>query len=356
MHRIRKQGLLLSIVVLAALATPANAFATHLDSFFNTAGQINAPGTTLPPAVGDSDETNGATLEEGEPTSCVGTGGTVFYDATNWYEFNPHRNGRVTLGVASTSSGFIPVIALFPFFPPNEFGDGICNQASTVTGVAQLVADVTAGSHWKVQIGTDIQGGNGFQGTYDFALSFDSDDDGDGLRNSQDGCDNDPGPGSNGGCPLPAPRPPNRDSDGLNDAQDNCPTLKGAIKDGGCPRATSDVTVRAFYFNAGGAKNVRLRLKRVPAGAKVEVRCKRRGRSVCSRKSKKGGKSGRVTVSLGGRAFSPGTKFEVRVTKASYIGIYLSRTLRTGLRAPIERSACMNRGSTKPAKRGQTCR
>ncbi len=63
----------------------------------------------------------------------------------------------------------------------------------------------------------------------------DGDSDGDGVPNSVDACDDDPGPASNNGCPLP-----DDDDDGVPNASDDCPNQAGPASNNGCPENAQD--------------------------------------------------------------------------------------------------------------------
>lgn len=63
------------------------------------------------------------------------------------------------------------------------------------------------------------------------------DDDSDGVVNGIDKCDHEPGPASNGGCPV---RVRDRDGDGIEDREDNCPDQKGPRITAGCPDRDQD--------------------------------------------------------------------------------------------------------------------
>ena len=77
---------------------------------------MNAFGSALPAFFADETDTIAATEQGGESLQCTALG-TVDYGSTNWYEFNPHRNGQVSVAVGSMTAGFEPVIALYPFTP-----------------------------------------------------------------------------------------------------------------------------------------------------------------------------------------------------------------------------------------------
>ena len=59
------------------------------------------------------------------------------------------------------------------------------------------------------------------------------DTDGDGVPDASDACPTEPGPASNGGCPVLPPA--DADDDGVPDANDLCPTEPGPASNGGCP-------------------------------------------------------------------------------------------------------------------------
>ena len=78
------------------------------------------------------------------------------------------------------------------------------------------------------------------------------DTDGDGVPDATDNCDNDPGPSSNNGCPLP----PDTDGDGTLDPSDNCPNEFGPPSNQGCPVPTvNDVDGDGLIDSADNCPN-----------------------------------------------------------------------------------------------------
>lgn len=82
----------------------------------------------------------------------------------------------------------------------------------------------------------------------------------------------------------------------------------------------------------------RLKLKGVPKGAKVVVRCKGRG---CPKK---------VTIkALNKRRLGKGTRIEIRITKPGYIGRVVRIVIRAK-KAPSSTQLCLAPGATKPGR------
>ena len=354
---------------------PAGASATHLDDFFNTDGRVNVFGSVLPAFAADDTSNVDSTEQVGESLQCTALG-TVDYGSTNWYEFNPHRNGQVSVAVGSQTAGFEPVIALYPFIPPDSTGPGVCRPADGVTGVAQLSGiNVTAGSRFKVQIGGDVTATE--EGDYRFELDYDADLDGDGLRNSQDGCDTVQGPISNGGCPLPPAGRPDGDRDGIfNDGPDKCPAEDSRGRDtnrDGCldPRRLDRTVIEDFggFSTASSYRITKFLITGVPAGARISAKClgpRRRGkRRSCGSQTIRSAalsttpkaliaKSRRLGRLIGKR-LRRGSTITVRVTARKSIGRYIRITIiRKGRFLGTRKfRGCMNQGAkTKFKRRG----
>jgi hypothetical protein len=75
------------------------------------------------------------------------------------------------------------------------------------------------------------------------------DSDGDGVPDSTDTCPTQPGPASNGGCPIPPPL--DTDGDGVADSIDLCTTTPGPSSNNGCP-VPAPVTLTVQVSGAGG--------------------------------------------------------------------------------------------------------
>lgn len=79
--------------------------------------------------------------------------------------------------------------------------------------------------------------------------AYAQDGDGDGVPDTADRCPNQPGPRTNGGCPLATPTPAagvpvaDRDGDGVADFVDACPDQAGTGFTGGCPEGVQPVRI-----------------------------------------------------------------------------------------------------------------
>ena len=132
-------------------------------------------------------------------------------------------------------------------------GVGLPNGASLTR--AEAPAELTVGARWRAKLGLEliVAGGTGLSrgyGTPDGRLiggirytsperapkAPERDSDNDGVFDRDDKCPSEPGPASNGGCPLPA----DSDGDGVPDRDDKCPNEPGARDNGGCPDLDSD--------------------------------------------------------------------------------------------------------------------
>jgi hypothetical protein len=252
------RALLASLAValmLAAIPAAASAQAEDPDSYLYH-WLINSPNTELPKSNGPFDATTTGTGEQpdlfdppesgglGENIGCQAQG-TVWYGATEWWRFHPHRNGVVAVSVQG--SGFTPVIAFMRVLPnqnPNYSfaesfrcftGDSATNNVTAVYPLA-----VAAGATYAIQVGgtrtPNNQTGTPGSGDYTLALGYDPDTDGDGFLDSADRCPDQGGRDvdKHQGCP-------DSDGDGLIDREDACAGESGDVsRHRGCPDGDGD--------------------------------------------------------------------------------------------------------------------
>ncbi|HWE28571.1 MAG TPA: OmpA family protein, partial [Polyangia bacterium] len=148
---------------------------------------------------------------------------------------------------------------------PLPLGFGLIGEARGLIGVglprgdalsrAEAPAELTVGARWRARFGLElvVAGGTGLSrgyGTPDGRIiggirytsperapkAAERDSDNDGVLDRVDKCPSEPGPATNGGCPLPA----DSDGDGVSDIDDKCPNEPGARDNGGCPDVDSD--------------------------------------------------------------------------------------------------------------------
>jgi hypothetical protein len=188
--------------------------------------------------------------------------------------------------------------------------------------------------------------------------------DGDGIVDGSDGCPeihkhNDV---AGDGCPDRPPRLADSDSDGFPDVADRCagtPRGNDADEDG-CPDPPTIVTVPSgprrvnatvsYVYRATGRYTIltSLQVRRIPAGARVEVRC--RGSRCPLKKLVKNRASGRFSIRpFTGKRLPVGTVLRIRVTSEGMIGSVKILRIRAR-KAPAVRTLCLPPGATKPRK------
>ena len=89
-----------------------------------------------------------------------------------------------------------------------------------------------------------------------------------------------------------------------------------------------------------------LELRKVPAGAVIDVRCRSRRSPRCVFKARRRTiPARRATVSVrglfGDRSMSAGTTIEIRVSAPRTVGRYIAFTMRRDRRSPRPRRACL---------------
>jgi hypothetical protein len=244
---------LVATVVLTALPSGARAQAPDPDSFLFRY-HINDPGDTLPNenGLGPFGSTTigaGEQIDLFNPPSAGGDPenigcllqNTIWFGATEWWRFHPHRHGEVAVRVQG--DGFRPVVAIMPLLsdgnPDLGAGQYVCIDGSDITNQANLnyPTRVAAGSTYAIQVGgvnvPNTPDGTSQQGDYTLQLFYDPDSDGDGLLDSEDQCPTNAGPSNLGGCP-------DRDNDGVRDLDDDCPDQGGPANFRGCPDSDGD--------------------------------------------------------------------------------------------------------------------
>ena len=390
----------LGLIALGAM--PALASAAHNDSF-SDAIRVNGRGTALGGSFSHAHSNVGATVDpdpfpDGDfPWAC----GPSWYGANTWYWFFPHANGRVHLSVRTGGPAFTePFIGTTRWAgtdtSPTHAGGGVCVPVPEQNRAELLDHPVAAGDWWAIEVGgirtPNTETGTPDTGDYELVLNYDPDSDGDGLLDSRDECDGEPGPAAHAGCP-------DNDGDNIPNRSDACPSQAGTPTFQGCPDADGDgipengsdkcTTVNpsrvsrndrnrdgcpdlvrtdrlvGVRMNVGRlASGIRMRsfvVTGVPNGARVVVTCKlpsgRRCGGVRVRRAATGAvlanAARRITVkSLRNKRLPFRTSITVRVTARYATGKFIRlRVVNTGAR--INRTDfCMREGSNKLRKRG----
>lgn len=273
--------------------------------------QLNAPGSKLErtSTLSDARDTALASVQGDvfapprsggppEPTTCKTSGS---YGRTVWYDFYPDVSGIARI----RANGFDTAISVVPFNARTavpSFGTRQCiNQSASTT--EELLASVTRGRAYTIQIG----GVGGVGGNLEFLFDFLADTDGDGVLNDVDKCDRLRGPASEAGCPT---------------------------------RLRASVTLRARPLS-GGIQLLNLRVK-ASRGSRVSVRC-----GGCPPQAKRA-----KTVGFGrlrGERLRAGSSLVIRVVRRNAIGAYFKYRITRGNFKKTER--CLNPGSRKPRRR-----
>jgi hypothetical protein len=335
--RTSRRTLLLVFSLLLFAGTGASALGAQDN--FQTAEQLNQPGTPLATGYTRTDSNVGA---GGTPYFC----NSVNYTDDVWYQIHPHAAG--VLSYQAASNAFLPVVTLWAVnngaLVPLPSGTSPCNTAPAATRTAFVGGIVVeAGKTYDLQVG--IQCANNdcstqqIGGTYTFALSYDPDSDGDGVYDSIDLCRTVKGSAANGGCP------PDGDHDGVPDASDLCPTRAGSPTAGGC-RVLGALIGQNF---ASRTRARQIYVTDVVAGTSLRAFCHGDGcfpeRKVFVRRSK------RKVVLVRNKSFRPGDVITVTATAPGTIGKY--RRLKIGHRGSAPRVGsilCLRPGSGKPSR------
>jgi hypothetical protein len=246
---------------------------------------------TGPPIRGDN---YAATEEAGEQTRCRGRD----YGRTVWYRWTASAAGRVTFRVAGAPNA---TIAAFPQSGSSSFG---CD--ADPGGDARLTVDVRRAGDVLVQVaGIGAHAGlasHSAQSTFAVSAEF-----------------------------APADQ-------------------REYGKERARVAARAQMAVR---YNGRYTKVRRLTARNVPARARLQVRCSGRGCPFARSRTRTVRRASReVTLSsarLRRANLRPGTKLEVRVSKAGLIGVVTRWTFRAG-RPPLERTLCLPPGARGPQR------
>lgn len=379
----------LGLLTLAVL--PAAASAEPNDSF-EGAQRINQPGTPLGTSFVTTDNNvDDEFVNTGEPDQCS-AGSTINFGSSVYFEIHPHRNGRVVIVVDSLTTGFKPV-AHMPSFTLGtlNYVNGPCNGAqppiNKVTLPSSGYIPVTAGQHYKIQIGGETigntPGGTPTEGNFQLQFTYDPNTDGDALFDSQDRCDTQAGPTNFQGCP-------DSDGDNISNPDDRCPTKRGPANFRGCPDTDRDKIPdiddkcprdssssrdpnkdgcldlhrlvdaklnHTFYSN--GIVVTSLEIVHVPRRSRVSLKCRRpSGRRNCGSKLIKRATAAspqarfaRTVKGLRGKRLPYGSTITIRVTKRGATGKYIRYKVVHGTKRFKRVDRCTNHGSKKLRKR-----
>ena len=111
----------------------------------------------------------------------------------------------------------------------------------------------------------------------------------------------------------------------------------------------------AFKFAAfrDGTEARTLRVRGVPRGGRVELRCKGRGCGFARKRARLTASGGANLVGmLKGRRLRPGVVLDVRVTAPEHIGKVTRFVIRGRGRLPLKRSLCLPPGAKNPTRCG----
>jgi len=205
-----------------------------------------------------------------EPVSCPVA---PSYGKTVWYDFAPPTPG----GVRIATSGFDNVIAVYEWnLRTSQLGRLVACQNATAgtTEELQLQPQIHGGRNYTVQIG----GVGGASGALSFSFEYFQDTDGDGRF------DEDP---------------------------DKCLRLPGIAAFGGCPPVVRGSPRLTVTGTGAGVRVAKLTVDRADKGSRIEVSCRRCGKTVRARAPRGG--SVRIRP-LEGRTVPAGDRLEVRIT------------------------------------------
>ncbi len=293
-------------------------------------------------------DTTGATIEAGEPLTPAGPGvcnpNARKMVATTWYRVL--GNGG-TISINTMGSAVDTVVSVY-FAPTPSLDDGLpCNDdASTAVRWSAVSFQSVAGRAYLIQVGGCDCGAVVKEGSVVMNVSA-----------------TDPPPPP---APPPPPpvviAPPDSDGDGIPDARDLCPAQRPTrdANNDGCQdkpiRILSDVKYDGRFIRRGGAIRgislSRVRLTRVPAGARVRVRCATCRRAVGSRRTRgfrsfsfTARKAGTLTIGrLNRLLLTSGRQLVIVVTAPEHLG----RKVAVRMAGPRDRVtlSCLAAGST----------
>jgi hypothetical protein len=246
-----------------------------------------------------------------ETTMC----GSTSFGRTVWWDFLPEISG----GAQILATGFDTVVSVYEYDVATAriIRPVLCQ--STGLGEDVLLPEVEGGRAYTVQVG----GVGGAGGPLDFTFFFFGD----------------------------------RDEDGVLDEQpDRCLDLPGISGAGGCPPRLRSTLSLEWAGTPAGLQFTRALVRKVPRGARVQVRCRRCG----VRREVRRGRGGAVRMRrLAGATAPAGAVLELFVTQRARgrgryrhgaIGTYLKyRFDSDGIRKRTTR--CLLPGSMKPRRR-----
>ena len=248
-----------------------------------------------------------------EPTSCPS--GTSF-GKTVWWDFKPPSPGGVQI---RANGGFDVVVAVYQWSErTSRITRTVRCQNDEAGSEDVLLPTVSAGTNYTIQVG----GANGAGGPLSFLFDYFPDTDGDGI---------------------------------LDDAPDKCRTQPGIERFGGCPPELRSAPRITYTVSGTSLRITGLFVDDLPKGARVEASCRRCGRKVTRRASRKG--TLRISGFVG-RMVPAGDRIEVRITLAKTgKGTYRHGAIGKDYRWPVEpgklgrrQTRCLQPGSRKPTK------
>lgn len=278
-------------------------------------------------------ENEGSTTEPGERTSCPrADGGPNEYGATLWVVLYPHADGTLVVDVEGIDAQLVL-----------EEGSGPPTACSDDSGAVDTdsehlrVTGVKAGRTYLLQIGGLRRAtccGAPSQGVFALHIAFQPNGNADRIPT--------------GGAGDPDP-----DSDGVRGPADKCPgqgTKGRDIDQDGCRdkrRQTIDVKWRIVPTRGRGVIVRQLRLKGAGRGTRVGVRCSRgcRRTSLSPRRSRTNVSARRLKA----RRVPPGATIDVSVTRKGHNGeVHRFKVRRTTMEELWTR--CLPEGTRRPVK------
>lgn len=235
----------LSVVSQARAAAPAN------DNYLASTTMARPDGRVLG-FFHDVVDTTGATTQAdlfdpnreglpfgGAPPETTACGATP-YGKTVWYDFAPQVDGGVEMIVA----GFDTVVTVYRYDARTAQITGVvaCQNDSAGPSEDVQLPRVNKGVSYTVQIGGVGAGAAAAAGSLDFTFRFFADRDRDGV---------------------------------LDEVPDKCPDQRGIPDAGGCPPRLALTPALGWDGTGSGIRLKRFVVDKVPAGARVQARCRR---------------------------------------------------------------------------------